>query len=106
VYRRPATIKLIAQGLRLALRKLRLLPCESTRKLWSNYGPVIVSDYAKTACGSHPRRGFQSVTTKLLAVTAEAWIRRSFRMLRTTDYATVVLPLPGMSNDLEVVRLL
>jgi hypothetical protein len=25
---------------------------------------------------------------------------------RTTDYATVVLPLPGISNDLEVVRLL
>jgi len=24
----------------------------------------------------------------------------------TTDYATVVLPLPGISNDLEVVRLL
>src|SRR5262245_49968259 len=23
---------------------------------------------------------------------------------RTTDYATVVLPLPGISNDLEVVR--
>ncbi len=25
---------------------------------------------------------------------------------RTTDYATVLLPLPGISNDLEVVRLL
>ena len=25
---------------------------------------------------------------------------------RTTDYATVLFPLPGMSNDLEVVRLL
>jgi len=29
-----------------------------------------------------------------------------FRLHRTTDYATVVLPLPGISNDLEVVRLL
>jgi len=25
-------------------------------KLWSNYGPAIVSEYAKTAFGSHPRR--------------------------------------------------
>ena len=25
-------------------------------KLWSNYGPVIVSEYAKTAFGSHPCR--------------------------------------------------
>ena len=25
---------------------------------------------------------------------------------RTTDYATVLLPLPGIYNDLEVVRLL
>jgi len=39
-------------------------------------------------------------------VTAEAWIRRSVRLLRTTDYATVMLPLPVISNDLEVVRLL
>ena len=35
-----------------------------------------------------------------------ASIRHSFRLHRTTDYATVVLPLPGISNDLEVVRLL
>lgn len=34
------------------------------------------------------------------------WIRRSSRQHRTTDYATVLLPLPGISNDLEVVRLL
>ncbi len=38
---------------------------------WSNYGPVIVSEYAKTAFGSHPRRVL-SVTTELVAVTAEA----------------------------------
>ena len=30
----------------------------------------------------------------------------SSRLYHTTDYATVVLPLPGISNDLEVVRLL
>ena len=35
-----------------------------------------------------------------------AWLRRSYRLHRTTDYATVLLPLPGLSNDLEVVRLL
>ena len=35
-----------------------------------------------------------------------AWIRRLSRLHRTTDYATVLLPLPGISNDLEVVRLL
>ena len=29
-----------------------------------------------------------------------------FRLHRTTDYATVVLPLGRLSNDLEVVRLL
>src|SRR5437870_1759635 len=34
------------------------------------------------------------------------WIRRSSRLHRTTDYTTVLLPLPGISNDLEVVRLL
>ena len=32
--------------------------------------------------------------------------RHSSRLHRTTDYATVVLPVPGISNDLEVVRLL
>jgi hypothetical protein len=32
--------------------------------------------------------------------------RLSGRLHRTTDYATVLLPLPGISNDLEVVRLL
>jgi hypothetical protein len=35
-----------------------------------------------------------------------AQIRRSSRLHRTTDYATVLFPLPGLSNDLEVVRLL
>lgn len=35
-----------------------------------------------------------------------AQIRRSYRPHRTTDYATVLFPLPGLSNDLEVVRLL
>ena len=35
-----------------------------------------------------------------------AQIRRSSRLHRTTGYATVLLPLPGVSNDLEVVRLL
>ena len=35
-----------------------------------------------------------------------AWIRRLSRLHRTTDYATVLLPLPGISNDLEVARLL
>src|SRR3981081_3949482 len=35
-----------------------------------------------------------------------AGMRRSSRLHCTTDYATVVLPLPGISNDLEVVRLL
>jgi hypothetical protein len=29
-----------------------------------------------------------------------------FRLYGTTDYATVELPLPGISNDLEAVRLL
>jgi len=33
-----------------------------------------------------------------------AWIRRSFWLHRTTDYATVLLPLPGISNDLEVCQ--
>ena len=32
--------------------------------------------------------------------------RRWSRPYRTTDYATVLLPLAGISNDLEVVRLL
>jgi hypothetical protein len=27
-------------------------------KSWSNYGPVIVSERAETAFGSHPCRGF------------------------------------------------
>ena len=35
-----------------------------------------------------------------------ARIRRSSWLHRTTDYATVLLPLPGISNDLEVVCLL
>ena len=35
-----------------------------------------------------------------------ARFRRSSGLARTTDYATVLLPLPGISNDLEVVRLL
>src|SRR5580704_11811768 len=37
---------------------------------------------------------------------AQAPIRRSSWLRRTTDYATVLLPLPGISNDLDVVRLL
>jgi hypothetical protein len=28
------------------------------QKLWSNYGPVIVSQCSETAFGSHPCRGF------------------------------------------------
>jgi len=34
------------------------------------------------------------------------WVQRSSRLRRTTDYATVLVPLAGISNDLEVVRLL
>ena len=30
----------------------------------------------------------------------------AYPLHRTTDYAPVLLPLPGISNDLEVVRLL
>src|SRR5208283_3448679 len=33
-----------------------------------------------------------------------ARIRRSSWLRRTTDYATVLLPLPGISNDLEVCQ--
>ena len=42
----------------MAAEDTRLLPRESRWRLWSNYGPVIVSDHAKTAFGSHPRRVF------------------------------------------------
>jgi hypothetical protein len=41
------------------------------QKLWSIYGPVIVSEYAKTAFGSHPCR-VVSVSYEQNAVTAEA----------------------------------
>jgi len=34
------------------------------------------------------------------------WMRPSSLLHCTTDYATVVFPLPGISNDFEVVRLL
>jgi len=40
------------------------------------------------------------------AASRGASIQHSSRLQRTTDYATVLLPLPGISNDLEVVRLL
>ena len=47
----------------------------------------------------------------------DEWLKRAICMIvlrsgadlghrRTTDYATVLFPLPGISNDLEVVRLL
>jgi hypothetical protein len=35
-----------------------------------------------------------------------ASIRHAYRLHHATDYATVLFPLPGISNDLEVVRLL
>jgi hypothetical protein len=38
-------------------------------KLWSNYGPVIVSQYSETAFGSHPCRGFSINTAELVSVT-------------------------------------
>jgi hypothetical protein len=53
---------------------------------------LVESAFAKI---SHPRLAVRAIVTV-----------PGFRLHRTTDYATVVLPLPGISNDLEVVRLL
>jgi len=56
---------------------------------------------------------------RLISIVENSWSKLAIRVTvavprsdarlgqrRTTDYATVLLPLPGIYNDLEVVRLL
>src|SRR5580704_106811 len=93
----------------------------NTRPSWSSLGKnSTVQSQSSSSCqyGSMSCcRLILSVSTNLdspetVAETRDtsgchsAWIRHSSWLRRTTDYATVLLPLPGISNDLEVVRLL
>lgn len=34
-------------------------------EFWSNYGPVILTDHAKTAFGSHPCRGLSVIYKRI-----------------------------------------
>jgi hypothetical protein len=47
-----------------------------------------------------------SIGSSRCAESRAASIRLSCRLRRATDYTTVQFPPPGISNDLEVVRLL
>ena len=71
----------------------------------------VASTVQSRVAGSYEGRlisTIQSSSLKLMIRRASrcASIRHSGRRCGTTGYATVVLPLPRISNDLEVVRLL
>jgi hypothetical protein len=72
----------------------------------SNHGPVIGNRSLSRQKPRFPQWSLQILKNSRYPARSQALILPSSWLHRTMDYATVLLPLPGISNDLEVVRLL